>query len=88
MTTQYDDLGWVARVSRPYGGSPTYWTQYANDEFRRLTTESSPTTGTITTHSSKLTTIVTNDQGQISRDIKKARALTIETIDATTKHTV
>jgi len=88
VTTQYDDLGRVARVSRPYAGSPSYWMEYAYDETRRLTTETSPTTGTTTTQQAKLTTIVTNDKGQETRDIKNARGLTIETIDAAAMRTV
>ena len=63
--TQYNSLGQVAKVSRPYyAGATAYWTTYVYDVIGRVTIATEPSGGVIATSYSGLSTTVTNPLNQ------------------------
>jgi RHS repeat-associated protein len=81
--TEYDGLGRIARVSRPYqAGSPVYWTAYTHDVLGRVLIETNPDGSTSRHAYSGLTTVVTNALGQRQTKRKNAQGQLVEVVDA------
>ena len=81
--TQYDNLGRVYRVSRPYYSNQTpYWTSYSYDALGRLITETKADGSQTTFAYNGLSTSVTNANNQTETKVKNSQGQLIRTTDA------
>ena len=80
--TEYDALGRVARVSRPYIPGTPQWTAFAYDILGRPTSETAPDGTVTTTAYSGLTVTVTNPLGQTRTTLKNSQGQTARVTDA------
>ena len=82
-STQYDSLGRVLKVSRPYfvsGGTPQ-WTTYAYDTLGRMTTATMPDTSTVQNAYHGLTGVVTNALSQTRTVTKNSQGDVVSVTD-------
>ncbi|WP_370306068.1 FG-GAP-like repeat-containing protein [Sinimarinibacterium flocculans] len=83
VDTEYDALGRVNRVSRPYYvGQAQYWTNFTYDAIGRTLTEQQPDGGMITLTYSGINTTTQNALGQIDRRVVNSQGQVIQSTDA------
>jgi RHS repeat-associated protein len=81
--TEYNALGQVSRVSRPYqSGQSNYWVTYAYDAIGRVTSAAQPDGAVTQTSYSGFTTVVTNAKGQTQTTVRNSQGQTISSKDA------
>lgn len=88
--TQYDSLGRVWRISRPYAnGQTAYWTVYSYDALGRVISETyptlnggTPTTATTTKAYNGLSTTVTDALGHAKTTVKNSQGQIVRVTDA------
>lgn len=81
--TEYNALGQVRRVSRPYqSGQTSYWVTYAYDAIGRVTSTTQPDGAVTQTSYSGFTTIVTNAKGQTQTTVRNSQGQTVSSKDA------
>jgi RHS repeat-associated protein len=85
--TEYDGLGRVARVSRPYITGPPQWTSFAYDILGRVTSETAPDTTVTATTYAGLSTTVTQPLGRTRSILKNSQGQTVRVTDALGAHT-
>ncbi len=82
VQTEYDNQGRITRESLPYFETPEYWTTYSYDALGRVVQENSPATGLTTYSYFKFLTVVTNDLGQVNKEMQNSLGQTIWTADS------
>lgn len=84
VETEYDALGRISRVSRPYfaGSNTIQWTTRSYDAVGRLSTESVPGSGQTTYAYELRKTIATNPKAQVKKQTSDALGRLIATTDA------
>jgi RHS repeat-associated protein len=81
--TEYNALGQVSRVSRPYqSGQTSYWVTYAYDAIGRVTSTTQPDGAVTQTTYSGFTTVVTNAKGQTQTTVRNSQGQTVSSKDA------
>jgi RHS repeat-associated protein len=81
--TQYNNLGQVAAVSRPYyAGQTTYWVQSTFDVLGRVVAVTQADNTTSSTRYSGLTTTQTNANAQTTQTTKNSQGQTVSVTDA------
>lgn len=81
--TQYDHLGQVVQVSRPYTqGQTAYWSNWTYDAVGRVTLLTAADGATTSTQYDGLTTTVTNAKGQSTVTTKNSQAQIVSVLDA------
>lgn len=84
--TQYDNLGRVVAVSRPYySGSTVYWTQAQFDQLDRKTSETAPDNSVTSYAYNGLTVSATNASSQTTAKTHNSRGETVKITDANGK---